>query len=50
MHFRVTSGAGLRRKGGEIELKKLMLAAILAATMALSLASVASAGVIPPCC
>jgi len=27
-----------------------MLAAILAATMALSLATAASAGVIPPCC
>ena len=31
-------------------MRKLMLAAILAATMALSLATAASAGVIPPCC
>jgi hypothetical protein len=31
-------------------MRKLILAAILAATMALSLAMTASAGVLPPCC
>jgi len=31
-------------------MRKLILAAILAATMALSLATTAGAGVLPPCC
>ena len=31
-------------------LRKMILAAILAATMALSLATTAGAGLVPPCC
>jgi hypothetical protein len=31
-------------------MRKLIIAAILAATMALSLATTAGAGMVPPCC
>lgn len=44
------SWRGLRREGGDDLMRKFILAAITAATMALATAMTVGAGNLPPCC